>query len=88
MWEKNDSGLRLSCAYHLVPEGATGGAAVSGSQGTSAAQYVLTTDHDEVKADVVHDRLVLYKSLDVKNMRTVATREYFVLYFYILGKCS
>lgn len=85
---ENDSGLRLSCAYHLVPAAASGGAAVAGCQGTSAAQYVLTTTHDEVKADVIHDRLVLYKSLQVKNMRTVATQEYFVLYFYILGKSS
>ena len=52
----------------MVPEGATGGAAGSGSQGTSAAQYVLTTDHDEVKADVVHDRyVVILRMLIVLN---------------------
>jgi hypothetical protein len=44
--------FRLSCAYHLVPSEVGGGA----KQGSSAAQYVLTTDHDEVKADVIHDR--------------------------------
>jgi hypothetical protein len=82
---ENDSGLRLSCAYHLVPAPPSS-AGSSSSHGSGPAQYVLTTDRDEVKADVIHDRLVLYKSLQVKNMRTVATREYFVLYFYILGK--
>ena len=41
---------------------------MSGSQGTSAAQYVLTTDHDEVKADVVHDRyVVILRMLIVLN---------------------
>ena len=35
-----------------------GGAATGGSTSASVAQYVLTTEHDDVKADVIHDRFV------------------------------
>ena len=53
--DRTGPGSRLSCAYHLVPAPPSS-AGSSSSHGSGPAQYVLTTDRDEVKADVIHDR--------------------------------
>lgn len=83
---------RLSCLYLIVPPGEEGESPI-------AAQYILKGRDDPMKIDVIQDRLIselsfvtfltrliLYKSLEVKNSRTPAVREYYQLCFYIHGK--
>jgi hypothetical protein len=51
--------IRLSCAYHLVPASTSLECHTSSSSSSCVAQYILSTNNDEVKADVIHDRYVL-----------------------------
>ena len=73
---ENDSGFRLTVAYHVVCN-------LDISLGP-AASLVLSTRSTEV-IDVINDRIVIYKSTEVENKRSVATEEYFTIYLFMQG---
>ncbi len=89
---------RLSLAYHLVPynqeldepncsprgqylltNSKSGGVKLDKKADKASSR------NSTLRADIVNDRLIAFKSLNVKNERTVATKEYYVIYFYIHG---
>mmetsp|Transcript_9508 Transcript_9508/g.14313 ORF Transcript_9508/g.14313 Transcript_9508/m.14313 type:complete len:551 (+) Transcript_9508:80-1732(+) len=76
---ENDSGIRLSCVYNIVPDDTD-----ASDEPVAVSKYVMSTSTAvERSIDIVNDRLLLFKSLEVKNSRTAATREYYQLCFYI-----
>ena len=84
--EKGDSGISVTCTYHLVPPPVVEEIDDSG-RAYSAGQVLLSQkgnpegENDEV--EIEDDMLVLHQSRHVLNSRSAAKSEYYVLAFYI-----
>jgi len=76
-----DSGVRLTCSYHLVPSLAEGVGALLWARGDAGAEA-------EGREDVADDLLVLHHSTQVHTARPAAASEFFVLCFYAHGKAE
>lgn len=81
----SDSGIRLSCAYHVMGAADTDSEVGSSPvcQFTHASAFAQSEDangpmHD---IDVVNDQLILHQSIAVKNQRSTAARDYYVVMF-------
>jgi len=90
-----DSGIRLTCSYHLVPARVEGvgsvqwvRAAAEKEAGTEAEEGRETEKEPqrEGREEILDDLLVLHHSTQVRTARPAAASEYFVLCFYVHGK--
>ena len=75
----SDSGVRLTCAYHLVPANS------DSTESASACRFgycqAAGSDTELKYVDVIHDRLIMHHSTEIRNERTLAARNYFTLLF-------
>ena len=88
--EGTDSGIRLSCNYHLVPGGGAGiGTENGGNEGTRFYHSPRVEEGaigTPCSFRVEDDGLAIFQSTEVMHWRAPASQEYFVLSSYILGK--
>jgi len=70
-----DSGIRITCAYHLL-----------GQEPGPGSRYHLLADEPLVQLPIASDMLVLHNSAAVRNARSEASSEYFAVLFFILGR--
>ncbi len=70
--EDRDTGIRVTCAYHLC-EGRD-----------SHTNFIYSADsNDSSNIPMIHDTLLMHKSLDIYNETDSAKCDYFVLYYFI-----
>jgi len=82
---RGDSGIRLTCAYHLVPSLAKAVGSVQWERGPAAVEAAGLRE-GRGREDVADDLLLLHHSTTVQTARPAAASEYFVLCFYVHGK--